>query len=51
MQEYMFADRFPKSTDIKEAFTIKISVLKMKTVMETVTQKIRGFIDTYLDGF
>lgn len=51
MQEYMFADRFPKNSDIKEAFTIKISVLKMKTVMETVTQKIRGFIDTYLDGF
>ena len=51
IQGYVFAGRFPKSTDIKDAFTVKVSILKMKTVMDTVTQKIKNFISTYVDGF
>jgi len=50
LQNYQFANRFPRNQEIKAALAFEPKILESKSILERVSEKIKGFIDTYIEG-
>ena len=50
LQNYQFANRLPRNQEIKAALAFEPKILESKSILERVSEKIKGFIDTYIDG-
>lgn len=47
---YTFANRLPREQEIVGALTFKPKILERKGVLQRITDKIKLFIDTFIEG-
>ncbi len=50
INNYMFANKFPRNQEIKRALSFEPKVLESKGILERIAEKLRGFIVTYIEG-
>jgi type I restriction enzyme R subunit len=50
IQNYVFANRLPRDHEIVAALNFQPKILERKSILERVADKIRGFIDTFIEG-
>ena len=50
LQGYQFTNRLPRNQEIKGALAFEPKILESKSILERVSEKIKGFIDTYIEG-
>jgi len=50
LNTYAFANRLPREQEIVSALDFKPKILERKTIMQRVADKIRLFIETYVEG-
>ena len=47
---YAFANRLPREQEIVGTLTYKPKILERKSILQRVAEKIRAFIDTFIEG-
>ena len=47
---YQFTNRLPRNQEIKTALAFDPKILESKTILERISEKIKGFIETYIEG-
>lgn len=47
---YAFANRLPREQEIVGTLTYKPKILERKTILQRIAEKIRAFIDTFIEG-
>ena len=50
INEYSFANRLPREQEIVSALNFKPKILQRKSIIERVAEKIKAFIDTFIEG-
>ncbi len=50
LETYTFANRFPREQEIVTALSFKPKILERKPIIERVGDKIKAFIDTFIEG-
>jgi type I restriction enzyme R subunit len=50
INNYMFANKFPRNQEIKKALAFEPKILESKGILERVAEKLRDFIVTYVEG-
>ena len=50
LQNYQFTNRLPRNQEIKAALAFEPRILESKAILERISQKIKGFVDTYFEG-
>ncbi len=50
MNTYAFANRLPRDQEIVDSLNFKPKILERKPVIERVADKIKAFIDTFIEG-
>ncbi len=50
LKTYNFANRLPRDQEISDSLNFKPKILDRKTIIERVSQKIKDFIDTFIEG-
>ena len=50
LTNYAFANRFPRDQEIASSLNFKPRILERKSVIERVADKIKSFIDTFVEG-
>ena len=47
---YAFANRLPREQEIVGTLTYKPKILERKSILQRIAEKIRAFIDTFIEG-
>ncbi|HNG36755.1 MAG TPA: type I restriction endonuclease subunit R, partial [Nitrosomonas sp.] len=50
LSHYAFANRLPRDQEIVDALNFKPKILERKPVVQRVAEKIKSFIDTFIEG-
>ena len=50
LQTYEFANRLPRNQEIKKALNFEPRILEQKSIYLRISEKIRTFIDTFIEG-
>jgi len=50
LNHYTFANRFPRDDEIVDTLNFKPKILERKPIIERVADKIKSFIDTFVEG-
>ena len=50
INDYAFANRLPREQEIVSALNFKPKILQRKSIIERVAEKIKAFIDTFIEG-
>jgi len=50
LNDYTFANRLPREQEIVSALNFKPKILQRKSIIERVGEKIKAFIDTFIEG-
>ncbi|MEI6334285.1 MAG: type I restriction endonuclease subunit R [Methylococcaceae bacterium] len=50
INDYTFANRLPREQEIVSALNFKPKILQRKSIIERVAEKIKAFIDTFIEG-
>ena len=50
LKTYVFANRLPREQEIVEALAFKPKILERKRVITRIADKIKAFIDTFVEG-
>ena len=50
LNDYTFANRLPREQEIVSALSFKPKILQRKSIIERVGDKIKAFIDTFIEG-
>ena len=50
LNDYTFAKRLPREQEIVSALSFKPKILQRKSIIERVGDKIKAFIDTFIEG-
>ncbi len=50
LDNYSFTNVFPKEEEIMNTLSFQPSVLKLKTIRERLSSKLRSFVETFIDG-
>ena len=50
LKNYTFANRLPRDQEIVDALSFKPKILERKPIIERVADKIKAFIDTFVEG-
>jgi len=50
LNNYAFTNELPKEGDISDTLNFKPKILQRKTILERIADKIKAFIDTFIEG-
>ncbi len=50
LKNYLFANQLPREQEIVSALDFKLKIMERKTVLERIAEKIKTFIDTFIEG-
>ncbi len=50
INNYAFANRLPRSQEIISALTFKPKILERQKISDRISEKIKLFIDTFIEG-